>query len=310
MPPSGTIIAALRGLHPTQFENVVYDLVTCAGLRNTIWRTPGADGGRDIEGELPTTDFSGFHVTMKWYVECKRYASSVDWPTVWGKIAYAENHAADFLLIVTTSALSPQCKTEVSTWNGKRRRPAVRFWDETSLEQVLMQYPGVLVKHGLAADSKLTPASFMLLAEKTSRVVQAAFGVSEMANQDNAALEAASALSELLTVRIADAESGRKFRNYPFQPAIDGYRWLSITGDMAELSSFDRHGLRAILTLLRHVTGHGNITAALKAGMIRISIPTERLPNSAATLFLTDVSFWSDLEIRLDGHDFIISRRL
>ena len=63
-----TLIDKLKALTPAQFENVVYDLTTSAGLRNAIWRTPGPDGGRDIEGEMATTDFSGFHVITKWYV--------------------------------------------------------------------------------------------------------------------------------------------------------------------------------------------------------------------------------------------------
>jgi HJR/Mrr/RecB family endonuclease len=161
MTTTPTIVDKLGALTPAQFENIVYDLVTSAGLRNAVWRTPGADGGRDIEGEMATTDFSGFSVNAKWYIECKRYAAAVDWPTVWGKIAYADSHGADYLLVVTTSSLSPQCKTEVSTWNAGRRRPAVRFWEGHNLEQVLAHYPRILVKHGLAGDTKLVPASFV-----------------------------------------------------------------------------------------------------------------------------------------------------
>ena len=90
-PATPTLVDKLKALTPGQFENLVYDLVTSAGLRNAVWRTPGSDGGRDIEGEMATTDFSGFHTITKWYVECKRYAASVDWPTVWEKIAYADS---------------------------------------------------------------------------------------------------------------------------------------------------------------------------------------------------------------------------
>ena len=187
MAASGAVIDALRAMRPTQFENVVYELVASAGLRNAVWRTPGSDAGRDIEGEVAAVDFSGFHFKMKWYVECKRYSASVDWPTVWEKIAYADSHGADYLLVVTTSALSPQCKSEVSNWNSKRRRPAVRFWDATNLEQLLMHYPGILLRHGIVTDTTLAPAAFMDLAQRTSKVVQAAYGISEMANLENAA---------------------------------------------------------------------------------------------------------------------------
>jgi hypothetical protein len=55
MPAPGTLLKSLHDLSPRQFENVVYDLVSAAGLRNAVWRTPGADGGRDIEGDFPTS---------------------------------------------------------------------------------------------------------------------------------------------------------------------------------------------------------------------------------------------------------------
>ena len=306
---SGILIDALRALSPTQFENVVYDLVTSAGLRNVVWRTPGADGGRDIQGEMVSVDFSGYHMTLIWYIECKRYASSVDWPTVWQKISYADSHEADFLLLVTTTSLSPQCKTEVSTWNAKRRKPAVRYWDATSLEQILVNYPGILVKHGLAADNKLTPASFMSLAQQTSKVVQAAHGHSEMANHDNAALEAASALSELLTVRLRDAETGAKFIKSPFSPNVDSFEWLATSGETKELGVFDRHGLRAVLSLLRHVMGTTASAASILPREIRFALPANRIPNPSAMSFLTEVAIWGDIEVRVEGSDFIIAAR-
>jgi hypothetical protein len=35
-------------LTPTEFENLVFDLLISRGMVNVAWRTPGADGGRDI----------------------------------------------------------------------------------------------------------------------------------------------------------------------------------------------------------------------------------------------------------------------
>lgn len=304
-----TIVDKLKALTPTEFENVVYDLVTYAGLRNAVWRTPGSDGGRDIEGEMATTDFSGFVTVAKWYIECKRYAVSVDWPTVWGKIAYADSHGADYLLLVTTAVLSPQCKSEVSKWNINRRRPVVRFWEAANLDQTLVHFPSILVKYSLAADTKLAPAAFMALAQQTSKVVQAAYGVSEIASHENPALEAASALSELLTVRIRNAENGVKFTISPFVVVADQFHWITFNGNIAELTGFDRHGLRAMLAVLRHVTDFKTATANVNAGAIRVAIPTGHLPNTSAMRFLTEVSLWGDLEIRVEGQDFIISKR-
>ena len=134
METRGVLIESIMAMSPTSFENLVYDLASSAGLRNAVWRTPGSDEGRDIEGEITTIDFSGYYATTKWYLECKRYSTSVDWPTVWQKLAYADSHGADYLLIVTTAHLSPQCKTEISRWHADRRRPAIRVWDAANLD--------------------------------------------------------------------------------------------------------------------------------------------------------------------------------
>jgi Restriction endonuclease len=88
-------------LSPHQFENLTVDLLQVAGLKRLVWRTLGPDGGRDIEGFYTSIDFSNYYYTKRWYIECKRYSSSIDWPTVWNKIAYADARKANFLLFVT-----------------------------------------------------------------------------------------------------------------------------------------------------------------------------------------------------------------
>ena len=93
-----------------------------SGIRNLKWRTPGSDGGRDLEGEFTSPDFSGDYVPQKWYIECKRYAKSLDWPTVHQKLSVAINHKADFLLFVTTANFSTQCRDEVDRHNERNPR--------------------------------------------------------------------------------------------------------------------------------------------------------------------------------------------
>jgi restriction endonuclease Mrr len=76
------MLEKIKKLEPRRFENLVFDLVQIIGLENVVWRTPGADGGRDIEGDMEVRDMSGGLVLQKWFVECKRYRASIDWPTV------------------------------------------------------------------------------------------------------------------------------------------------------------------------------------------------------------------------------------
>lgn len=71
------LLDKLRCLPHRNFENLVYDLLVRRGLGNVKWRTPGADGGRDIESEYMVYDFSGSARVERWYVECKRQRQAV-----------------------------------------------------------------------------------------------------------------------------------------------------------------------------------------------------------------------------------------
>ena len=111
----------LLDLSSTEFENLIFDLVKIKGAENVSWRTPGADGGRDIDSYIYETDFSGVVHPKKWYIECKRYASSVDWPTIYSKLAYAVSNNADYLLMCSTSKYTPIALNEVEKHNELHR---------------------------------------------------------------------------------------------------------------------------------------------------------------------------------------------
>ncbi len=128
---------------------MTYDLMVFSGLQNATWRTPGPDGGRDIEGVWLQSDPAMEFRQESWYVECKRYKSSVNWPTVFEKVAYASNAEADVLLVVTSAALTPNCKSEISRWNARKQRPIIQYLDGARLAARLSLYPALLVKYGL-----------------------------------------------------------------------------------------------------------------------------------------------------------------
>lgn len=142
------IVAGLKSLHPEQFENLTYDILLLSGVQNLRWRTPSADGGRDLEGEVNSVDFSGETVKQRWYIECKRYAQSVNWPTVYEKVTVAINHQADYLLLVTTANVSVPCRDEIQRHN-ERRGVQIRVWPFYYLEQLLTVHGQVAVKYGL-----------------------------------------------------------------------------------------------------------------------------------------------------------------
>lgn len=67
-----TVVARLKKLEPTEFENLTYDILFLSGVQNLRWA----------------------QVRQRWYVECKRYAQSLNWPTVYEKLTIAINHNA------------------------------------------------------------------------------------------------------------------------------------------------------------------------------------------------------------------------
>jgi hypothetical protein len=174
---------------------------------------------------------------------------------------------------------------------------------------MLLRYPTVLVKHGLSKDPRLTAASFVSLAQHSSKVVQAAYGVSESASHDNPALEAAAALAELLTVRLRDAETTGRPTRSAFDQAQDAYPWLKVTGDPALLGRYDRYGLRAMLTLLRHVSGAKEVAAVVDDKTVTLEVPSDRLRGAAGSAFLVEVATWADLEVRVEGAKVVMAWR-
>ena len=130
------MVTRLKALAPAEFENLAYDLLFLSGVQNLRWRTPSADGGRDLEGYAPVMDFSGEVVQQRWYIECKRYAQSLNWHTVYEKLAVAMNHDASYLLFVTTANFSSPCRDEVQRHNEKHL-VQIRIWPFYYLDQLL-----------------------------------------------------------------------------------------------------------------------------------------------------------------------------
>jgi hypothetical protein len=213
----------LKSLTPIEFENLTFDLLQELGLENLVWRTPGADGGRDIEGDLPVRDLSGSLVHQRWFVECKRYRGAIDWPTVWNKAAFAQNNDADFLLLMTTSTPSPPCETEITKWNAHKRQPIIRAWRGYQLQRILSRFPAIRLKYGLLSPTDDKGASFVSLAIDLAKFIQSAYAVSEMRQDNPVPLQAAAAVAELLSARMQDFETVGKIVIAPIDPKVDLY---------------------------------------------------------------------------------------
>jgi hypothetical protein len=310
MSSSSAIAARLDALTPTAFENLVYDCVRAIGLTNLVWRTPGADGGRDIEGDLVATDVTGFELRQRWYVECKRYSSSIDWPTVWQKIAYADVQNADVLFLVTNSNPSPSCETEINGWNAARRRPLLRTWRGYELPRILRTHTSIARAHGLLDPTVGVAGDGLDLALVINKLAQSAYSAMVFGQAGLSAVEAASCLSELLSQRLTDLKGYGKFVPATRALKLPDFEWLSATGDT---SACEDVGLRAVLAFIRHVSACDRMSISANGGEVSVMLAAPKhdlsiqRPSDLNTVLLWSAS---ELEALSTNGGFLIRQRV
>ena len=207
------------------------------GVRNLIWRTPGSDGGRDIEGEVAVTDLIGVDRTEKWYVECKRYNSSIDWPTIWKKVAYGDSHCADVFVLATNSNPSPNCESEISNWNGRNRTPRIRVIRGYSFEEILSTRSHLKLCHGLESSDVEISHQALSFSRLIMGVVQAAFSSEEFGQNSKIALETATIFTELHEQRLSEIATHGYFGSGRMCGNVDRLspEWLICNGNYSEI---------------------------------------------------------------------------
>lgn len=292
------ILNLINALDPAEFENLIFDCVGAAGLKNVVWRTPGADGGRDIEGLAYIRDLSGQESVHRWYVECKRYSSSIDWPTVWQKISYADVQGADVLLIATNSNPSPRCETEIEAWNAARRRPLIRFWRGYDLPKIVRNSPAIGANYGLLTEQTLLEASSLPLALLVSKIVQASYSTNLFGGDPQLSLQTAAALSELLSQRVNDIKVYGKFVPAAFAKAPPDYDWLTTSG---YTGGWEEVGLRAVLSTILYMHHATAVEGTFDENRLKIKIDGSRwVPQHKAHEDLNTVASWSRIEVSAD----------
>ncbi|MGP4131848.1 restriction endonuclease [Pantoea tagorei] len=275
----------LLNLSPTKFENLTFDVVTALGLRNPVWRTPGSDLGRDIEGDYFISDLSGLYQKQKWYIECKRYTSSVDWPTIWNKIAYAETHVADVLLFVTSSSLSPQAVDQVRLWNEKNKKPTIRFWGAVDVCAKLNLHPQIAKKYGLKPD---TDSNIEFFAPSIDLLLRITNSLSpDIGEVSQARLWLLHSFSELVSQRMLDANTGYGFC-FKEHTAIDYFDWIDVS--KVNLMPFDKYSTRVLLAYLFFVLKKAPSIFEKSPSSIHLQLPRELIESE-----LNHIKIISDL---------------
>ncbi|MEL3927079.1 restriction endonuclease [Aeromonas enteropelogenes] len=304
------MIEKLRKLSPLNFENLIFDLLQEIGLKNTVWRTPGRDGGRDIQGEWFFSDLSGYNMHQVWYVECKKYSSSVSWPIVWEKISFAQSNSADVLLFTVTSSLSPQAVDEVNKWNAQKNRPTIRFWNGVDIVNKLKTTPLTSIKYGLIKNPKteiggaLLPAIKILL--KYSIAAQSADIFERSALSVQRKNNVVYSLSELIYSRLEDLSNNNYFLSSPFRADKDGYDWMNGAIHI-ENSNADRYVIRAIACYLIDYMKKDSISIYEKEGYLVFDLTCD-LPQYIYN-DLYHISQLSNCEIKISESNLFYKER-
>lgn len=299
----------LKSLSPTAFENLVFDLARRGPLTNLHWRTPGADGGRDIEGEIIDRDFSGHLRLMRWLIECKRYSGSIGWPVLWEKVAYADTAQADFLLVVSTSTFTPRCLDEVAKWNAQSRKPAIRLWPLHELEFRLGLDQSTARKFGLIPLTPTPAATLADLSLHVARMSQAAIASAGFTTISERHLFAASCLAELLFIRSVDLDRWGEMRTSPFLDAEILPEFVTVTGP-SSFKLFDRAGLRAILACLNLLLNGPLVIGSNGENRLAIKGGSSLEPLAPAEGLLNVVGFWSGITVERRGDVVCLTRQI
>ena len=297
----------LNTLTPNEFENLVFDLMQKLGLKNCVWRTPGRDVGRDLQGEWFIEDISGYEASQNWYIECKRYNNSVDWPTIWKKISYAESNNADVLLIAVSSSLSPQAVDEVNKWNNQNKVLKIRFWNSVDIESRLRLFPEISIKYGLSKNPQKDIALALL------PTINLLIKYSDSAHSSDVFLSSSESklcvlysLSELVAVRLEDVKNGETPTVHPFRKDIDNYDWLTNSHYIEELK-LDRYAFRTFVCYIRDYLKAENV--ALSKTEEGLQINFEGTIPSYVQNDLKTIALLSNMEIYFKTTELLIRGR-
>ena len=275
-------------------------------MRNVVWRTPGSDGGRDIEATEFIRDVSGYDATRKWYIECKRYAKSIDWPTVWNKLSYADVQNADYLLLATNNNPSPTCESKISEWNLSSKRPIIRVWRGYDLPKLLVSHPDIAVTHGLSNDPAIAQASLVPLMSISTKLGNAAYSARVFEMENIALLETVSALNELISRRMSDL---REFGKPAFSASahIDvGFDWLQVSG---EIEAWESVAIRAFMAMFRHLTRADEVAVQFNSEDAAITLIGSQFElKGRAASDIDTVARWAGLQFTNENGNLTVNK--
>ncbi len=297
---------AISEIDHNRFENLAFDLLWSLGVKNLVWRTPGSDGGRDLEGITYRIDITGNEVVEKWHIECKRYTSSVDWPTVWQKLAYAQSHDADFLLLFLSSQPSPQCEDEIQNWNSSSKRPTIRIIRGHEIQSLLRPYPLLRIKYGLQLPAESIAPSLLPVHIQIMQLLHYISCAIEFGEDFSYALDAAISLSEFSGTILSSAGEYSDFSLLPPSDKHEYFDWVRYEGS---LERFNDVFIRALVSSLRFFSKTSHVTIACSGQTAEIAFCSIEPLGKTASDFLGKLAIIADVDFHLDTEQTRIALR-
>lgn len=299
----------LDELSPTGFENLIFDLMVLRGMSNVQWRTPGADGGRDIEGLVSALDFSGHQRIERWYVECKRYKAAINWPTIYEKIAHADAAGADILLLCTQSTFSPTAISRTENWNLKQGAVKVRLWPRHDLNLRLGEHPDLKIKYGLSPDKDPSGSSItqlLLTTYKTLTSYSAAMEANVTAT--HRMLQASLAILSLVHKKMEDIELTGATRLSQLESENDELVDIRVPNDC----KLDRHGTRAFSYLLAALSNSKVEVVSIDSSSCKLSLAGGKEFGTILTRHASafnSICFWSNFDSNTSDDEVVLNQR-
>lgn len=296
-----------KGMSFSQFENLTFDLVNCLGLQNVTWRTPGADGGRDIEGIQAFVDFAGITVQKKWFIECKHYSNAVDWPTIYKKLSFAHSNGADYLLMCTSASYSTTATDETKRWNAQNNSPQIRLWPGSELEHQLAAFPDLMAKYGLSNVPAKPGPSIATLSLALSNTIAVHFGSAIFSDQEiDPFLEASQKIALLLQQRISDLDAFAAIRPILKAPSTEVFHRLEGENFEMDVFAFD-----AIVSYVHAITKRDIIVVGTTEHSCKLNLAIEDIAIiQNQSKVIKAICIWGDLEFDILPDSIHIKQRV
>ncbi len=155
----------------SDLEELLYWLFDSMGAKDLEWRIGGkgkgtADQGRDLELAFFTPSPDGTLTKQIWWVEAKGRTSTVEPSEVHEAVlnAAGKNHI-EVLVVATNTNFSNPTRDWVKEWQRDHRRPIVKLWERTELENLCSKNPLAIIRlhtKALSPQGKVVVASSKL----------------------------------------------------------------------------------------------------------------------------------------------------